>query len=71
MVTRPIKEAQEAADTARETVKNLCPWLENPHECPDCNRYCDSAEEYVEQQAMVVKVWRCPSCEQLFYRNRD
>jgi len=71
MVTRPIKEAQEAAESARETVKNLCPWLESPHKCPDCDRYCDAERDYVESQAMEIRIWRCPQCNQRFYRNRD
>lgn len=71
MVTRPIKEAQEAADTAREQVKNLCPWLPDPHQCDDCGAYCDATESYVQAQAMVVNTWTCPECGQRYYRNRD
>jgi hypothetical protein len=73
MVTRPIKEAQEAADSARETVKNLCPWLPDPHQCGDCGAYCDATEGYVQEQAVVVDIWQCPNdeCGQRYYRNRD
>jgi len=71
MVNRPIKEAQDAAELARETVKNLCPWLESPHKCPECNTYCDATEGYVQEQAMVVDTWTCPECGQRYYRNRD
>lgn len=73
MVTRPIKEAQEAADTAREQVKNLCPWLPDPYQCDSCGHYCDATEGYVQEQAMVVDLWQCPNdeCGQRYYRNRD
>jgi len=71
MVTRPIKEAQEAAESARETVKNLCPWLPDPYQCDDCGAYCDATEGYVREQAMVVDTWTCPECGQRYYRNRD
>jgi len=73
MVNRPIKEAQEKADTARETVKNLCPWLPDPYQCDDCGAYCDATEGYVQAQAMVVDIWQCPNeeCGQRYYRNRD
>jgi len=71
MVTRPIKEAQEAAESARETVKNLCPWLPDPYQCDDCGAYCDSTEGYVQEQAMVTDTWTCPDCGQRYYRNRD
>jgi len=52
-----------------EDVKNLCPWLEDPHQC-DCGAYCDSTHEYVEEQAMYMDVWKCPKCGDRYYRDR-
>jgi len=72
MVNRPIKEAQEAAESARETVKNLCPWLPDPYQCDDCGGvYCDAKVDYVAEQAMIVDIWECPNCGNRYYRNRD
>jgi len=48
MVNRPIKEAQEAAESARETVKNLCPWLPDPYQCDDCGRVVVPADDWDE-----------------------
>ena len=71
MVKRAIKEAAESASEAVEQSKVLCPWLPDPEPCPHCKRHMDATEEYVDQQAMVVPIWRCPECEYRAYRHRD
>ena len=73
MVKRAIQEASEAAESAVEQGKVLCPWLPDPKRCEACGAYCDATEEYVDTQAMVVPIWKCPTegCAKSYYRDRD
>ena len=68
---KPLEKAEKAVDSAKSATKNLCPWLEPPFKCPQCNVYCDAEVDYVREQAIPVKIWRCTECNSRFYRHRD
>lgn len=61
--------ARDTAETVERQGKVLIPWLPDPYTCDDCGAYCDATEEYVDQQAMIVDVWKCPECESRYYRD--
>jgi len=74
MVDKPIQKAIEGGiEQAKQETKNLCPWLEDPHRCDSCNTYCDAEVEYIESQATIMRIWKCPNeaCGKRFYRNRE
>jgi hypothetical protein len=72
MVDKPIQKAIEGGiERTKEETKNLCPWLESPHTCPKCSVYCDAERSYVESQAMIMRVWKCPECDARYFRNRE
>jgi len=68
---RPIEKAENAVEQAVSDTKTLCPWLPDPPKCAECGRYMDATEEYVAQQAMVVRIWKCDECDYRAYRHRD
>ena len=73
MVDKPIQKALEGGiEAVEQEKKNLCPWLPDPHKC-DCGAYCDAEMKYVESQATIMRIWKCPNedCGKRFYRNRD
>jgi hypothetical protein len=71
MVDKPIQKAIEGGiEAVEQETKNLCPWLPDPHKC-DCGAYCDATRDYVESQAMVLPIWKCPECNARYYRNRE
>jgi hypothetical protein len=72
MVDKPIQKALEGGiEKTKQETKNLCPWLEDPYRCDSCNSYCDATEDFVESQALVMDIWKCPECGDRYYRNRD
>jgi hypothetical protein len=74
MVDKPIQKAIEGGiERTKQETKNLCPWLPDPFRCSECQTYCDATVEFVRQQAMPVKIWKCPNeeCGQRYYRNRE
>ena len=68
---RPIQKAENAAESAISKAKGATLWwLPDGHTC-DCGAECEPDIQYVEQQAMSVRVWDCPECEKRYYRERD
>jgi PHP family Zn ribbon phosphoesterase len=51
-------------------VRGLIPWLSKPVRC-ECGAYCDPDTDYVETQAMIIDIWRCPDCGKRYYREAD
>ena len=71
MVDKPIQKAIEGGiERTKQETKNLCPWIEDPHKC-SCGAYCDATRDYVQSQALVMDIWKCPECGDRYYRNRD
>jgi len=71
MVDKPIQKAIEGGiERTKEETKNLCPWLPDPHKC-SCGAYCDATKDFVESQALVMDIWKCPECGDRYYRNRE
>lgn len=48
----------------------LIPWLPKPHQC-SCGSYCYADVGYVQSQAMVMDIWRCPDCSARYFRNGE
>lgn len=67
-----LPELGKGVEETKSQAKNLISWLEDPHMC-ECGAYCDSDVQYVERQAMAVKVWVCPNeeCGKRYYRDRE
>jgi hypothetical protein len=65
---RPIEAAEQASDDVEQQARNLIPWLENPYECDHCGQLCYAEEQYVESQALEMKVWQCRECDSRYYR---
>lgn len=65
-----LPELGKGVEEASNQAKNLIPWLPDPHTC-SCGVYTDATVEYVERQAMPVKIWKCPSCGSRYYRDRE
>ena len=42
--------------------------LDPPKRCEDCGGECEPTVEYVPSMAERMTVWRCLSCEALYYR---
>jgi rubredoxin len=62
-----------ATDAIERTAKQLCPWLPDPFECPECKVYTDATRAYDPQTAAFgkggyVQAWECPECEATFRR---
>lgn len=56
-----------ATDAIERTAKQLCPWLPDPFECPECGVYTDAERCYDPQRAAfhpggMAPCWHCPEC---------
>ncbi len=67
-----VPDFSDAKKTAREGARKLVPWLPDPHVCDHCGSYCNAEEQFVESQAIPMKVWQCPNedCGARYYRER-
>lgn len=72
---RPIQDAKDAVGEKAREARNLISWLPSPKQCEGCGRYTYADVEYVEAQAMRVRVWVCREgeggCGARYYRDRE
>lgn len=66
-----LPELGDTAESVRENVKTLVPWLPKPFECPNCSRYCDAVVTYDPHMVEYTDAWRCPECSNEFYREGE
>lgn len=71
-----LPDLSESAETAREGVKNLVPWLPDPEQCPECGQYMDATRAYDSQQAAfhpggMAPAWECADCGVTLRRVED
>jgi len=62
-----IPELGEGATDAKESVRNLVPWLPDPYKCPECGVYCTTSRKYDPRTAAfhpggMAPSWKCPEC---------
>jgi hypothetical protein len=66
---------REAREAAESSVRNLLPWLPDPHVCEECGAYCRSERAYVVETAAfhggACPVWECPECGAMYHRERE
>jgi hypothetical protein len=68
---RPIKAAEEGVQSATSKAKGkLLDWLPRKT-CEHCGSLCTAEQEFVERQAMVCPIWKCPDCSSRYHREED
>ena len=69
---RPIEKAEEGIDKLKGGTHRLDlyinGWLHG-FECKNCGSECSAETEFVYQEAMPTKIWKCPDCNSRFYRD--
>jgi len=71
-----IPELGEGVTDAKESVRNLVPWLPDLFECPECGVYCKTSRTYDPQQAAfyprgMAPSWECPECGANYRRTTE
>lgn len=64
------------AEGVRQRTKELCPWLPDPFQCPECQVYTDAERTYDPQRAAfhpmgMAPSWYCGECDTHYVRERD
>jgi hypothetical protein len=67
-----IPTLTDAKRAVKREARNLISWLPDPHVCDHCGSYCTAEEQFVEEQAIYMKVWQCPNedCGARYHRER-